>query len=362
MMRLLALPRYARAGASSRYRFYQYFPYLQSRDFQIESCPLLEDRYIQNLNAGSGQSKIMIGMAYLRRVAALLRKDRFDLIWLQGEVFPWMPAGIERVLMRAGVPYVVDYDDAWFHRYDQHPNKHVRRMLGQKIDAVMRGAALVAAGNQYIAARARAAGAKHVAILPTVVDLARYPSAPMTRPADKFVIGWIGSSSTAKYLLQLQKPLQRLCSEAEVELVVVGATGLKMEGVPLRELAWSESSEVELMQGFDVGVMPLPDTPWERGKCGLKLIQYMATFLPVIASPVGVNVEIVEPGQQGYLASHDDDWVAHLSELRSNAHLRNAMGVAGRNRVEARYSLSQAAPLLESLLVECINRSGSSLA
>lgn len=347
---LLVLTRYARAGASSRYRFYQYYPYLQQNGFQITNAPLLDDRYIQNLNAKSGQSKIKIGIAYLKRIQTLLRSKRFNLIWLQGEVFPWVPSGIERLLMKSRVPYVVDYDDAWFHRYDQHPNKHVRRWLGNKIDAVMRSAALVVAGNQYIAERARQAGAPHVSILPTVVDLDKYPSAPPARSDATFTVGWIGSSSTAKYLLQLQGTLQRLCAETPAELVIIGASGIKMEGVPIREHAWSEPTEVELMAGFDAGIMPLPDTPWERGKCGLKLIQYMATFLPVVASPVGMNVEIVTSGLNGYLATHEDEWLQSLRTLAADATLRYKLGNAGYDRVKAMYSLSHTAPILKTLL------------
>lgn len=349
-MQLLALPRYARAGASSRYRFYQYFPYLQQNGFQIASAPLLDDRYIQNLNAKTGQSKIKIVVAYWKRIQSLLRSKRFDLIWLQGEAFPWVPAGIERLLMKAGVPYVVDYDDAWFHRYDQHPSKQVRRLLGHKIDAVMRGAALVVAGNAYIEERARAAGARQTAILPTVVDLSRYPTAPAVRPAGPVTVGWIGSSSTAKYLVQLQEPLQRLCAERQAEVIVIGASGLKLEGVPVREVAWAEDSEVSQMQAFDLGLMPLPDTSWERGKCGLKLIQYMSTFLPVIASPVGMNVDIVDHGVNGYLASSNNEWHEALDGLACDPLLRQNMGESGRKKVEEKYALAGAAPILHSLL------------
>jgi glycosyltransferase involved in cell wall biosynthesis len=247
------------------------------------------------------------------------------------------------------VPYVVDYDDAVFHRYDQHQSPVVRRLLGKKIDRVMRDAALVVAGNEYIKTRARLAGAKRVEIIPTVVDLNRYAVVPPLE-TDVFTVGWIGSPVTA-YNLQLIRPaLEAFSERCPTRLVAVGSGDLVLGNVPVEVKPWKESTEVQEIQQFDVGIMPLTDAPFERGKNGFKLIQYMACARPVIASPVGVNQEIISEGANGFLAVTSEDWIRALELLENDGCLRRRLGEAGRQVVEARYSLQAAAPKLAELL------------
>jgi glycosyltransferase involved in cell wall biosynthesis len=242
---------------------------------------------------------------------------------------------------------VVDYDDALFHQYDQHRSAWVRRLLGGKIARVMRGAHLVTAGNAYLADYARRAGAPRVEIIPTVIDLERYPPAGVRPASDTpFTIGWIGSPSTAKYLLAIAPALAEVCAGGRGVVRLIGAGPVDLPGVPVEVLPWNGSTEVEELKRFDVGIMPLPDEPWERGKCGFKLIQYMACGLPVVASPIGVNMEIVEQGVNGYLAETTAEWVQALNTLLLDADLRKRMGQAGRKKVEQEYSLQVTGPRL----------------
>lgn len=136
----------------------------------------------------------------------------------------------------------------------------------------------------------------------------------------------------------------------DARLLVVGCEGLEVRDVPVETRKWSEDTEVSAIQQFDAGIMPLPDAPWERGKCGYKLIQYMACRLPVVASPVGVNREIVEDGVNGFLAATPDEWVIALKQLRDHEELRQSMGMAGRKKVEAEYNIQVTAPKLGELL------------
>jgi glycosyltransferase involved in cell wall biosynthesis len=245
---------------------------------------------------------------------------------------------------------VVDYDDAVFHRYDQHPHPLVRRVLGRKIDGVMRHAALVVAGNDYLAAHAQQAGVKRIEIIPSVVDADHYQLA--SPPPHPFTIGWIGAPVTAPYLQHIQPALAEICAHGGATMIQVGGGNVSLAGVPLENRPWREDTEVAEIQRFDVGIMPLPDEPFERGKCGYKLIQYMACGLPVIASPVGVNQKIVEPGVNGFLASTPEDWITALNLLRTDPALRTRLGTVGRAKVEAQYSLQANAPKLRNLLLE----------
>ncbi len=349
--RVLLLTRYEPMGASSRYRSYQFLPYLQGQGFEVQAVPLLGDAYLRARYTGEGVSRGSVTAAYGRRLGQLLRSRRFDLVWLEKEALPWLPSGIEAYLLATGAPYVVDYDDALFHRYDQHPSWAVRALLGRKIDRVMRGAALVIAGNGYLAARAEAAGARRVAILPTVVDLERYPPVPATNNGT-FTIGWIGTPVTARQHLEtIRGPLETFCAGGTTRLVAIGSGDLGWR-VPVEVRAWSAATEVADLQGIDVGIMPLPDSPFERGKCGFKLIQYMACGRPVVGSPVGVNDDLIEPGVNGFKATTPEEWIGALGALRSSRDLRRRMGAAGRGQVERAYSLQVAAPRLAGLLRE----------
>jgi glycosyltransferase involved in cell wall biosynthesis len=279
----------------------------------------------------------------------LLQCRRFDLVWLEAELFPGLPAWGEQLLARARVPYVVDYGDAVFHRYDRSRAATVRRVLGTKVDHVMRGAAAVIAGNDYLAARARQAGARVVVRIPSVVDLSRYSVLP-PRDDARVTIGWMGSWSTARYLRQLRSVLEELSRDPGVRLVVVGAGAGRTNGLPVEARPWSEATEVAEIQAFDIGIMPLEDGPWERGKCGYKLIQYMACGKPAVASPVGVNRDIIQHGINGLHATSAEEWVRALGCLREDAGLRARMGAHGRKFAEERYSLQTSARILHNVL------------
>jgi glycosyltransferase involved in cell wall biosynthesis len=241
-------------------------------------------------------------------------------------------------------------DDAFFHAYDDHPKAAVRRLLGGKLTPLMRGAAAVCAGNAYLADYAfRRGAAPH--ILPTVVDTDLYwPGGDQAGAA--LTIGWIGSPSTWKFVRPHLPLLAELCARHGARFLAVGAgagaAGDAFPGMVLQP--WSEAGEIAAVQAMDIGVMPLPDEPWARGKSGYKLIQYMACGLPVVASPVGVNVEIVDDGENGLLATSPDEWRAALEQLIASPDRRRAMGKLGRTRAVEDYSLAAHAPRLVTIM------------
>lgn len=358
-MRILLLSRYGQMGPSSRLRHYQFVPALRSSAMMVDVAPLLPDSYLLALYANEPRSAVQIVACYVRRLRALLKGGRYDLLWIEKEALPWLPYGIERLFLGSRVPYVIDYDDAWFHIYDRSRWALVRRILGSKLDRLMRHAAMVTVGNGYLAERACQAGAARIEILPTVVDLARYPDSPPRPALQPPVIGWIGSPITDRYLDLVDDPLRRVIAQSGARLSLVGASPSALSALSPERHAWREDTEGQRIAEFDIGIMPLTDTPWEWGKCGYKLIQYMACAKPVVASPIGANREIVEHGVNGFLAETPAEWADALRRLALDAGLRHRMGAAGRDKVERLYSLDRAIPHLIDVLRTAAGRDGA---
>ena len=348
-MRLLLLSRYTWAGNTSRHRSLKYVSYLADHGIDVTVAPLSDDAYVEALYSGKRPSLVALVRAYAARTATLLGAGRFDLIWIERELFPMAPAIAEALLDRTGVKYVVDYDDAIFHNYDMHSCRLVRGMLGRKIDRVMRHATMVIVGNSYLGNRARQAGARRIEELPTAVDTDLIPIQPVPENS-RFTIGWIGSPPNARYLLALRGALETFTSDQRSRLVMVGGGDFDLPGVGLKLVPWIEDREAHDIGSFDVGIMPVPDEGFERGKCGFKILQYFAAGRPAIASPVGLNHEIISDGINGFLATTPAEWIEALEKLRDDPDLRHRMGLAGRQLVEERYSTAIIAPRLAELL------------
>lgn len=351
-MKLLVLSRYDRQGASSRLRTMQYRPALEQAGFEVNYAPLFDAAYLQGLYSGKRSTGAIL-KAYRRRVGQLLRASDADAIWLEKEALPWVPGMLEERLLPKSIPLIADYDDAVFHRYDRHRSTAVRKLLGRKIARVMAAADLVTAGNAYLAAYATDAAKPAVEIVPTVVDTDVYDASPRLGSEGTCRIGWIGTPGTWGDCVQPFLPVIRGALEnAGAEILAVGAGDAARDIPDVTVRDWAETREVEDTREMDIGIMPLPDTPWMRGKCGYKLIQYMACGLPVVASPVGVNAEIVEHGVNGFLADSERDWQEALETLIGDPDLRHRMGKAGREKVERQYSLQVQGPRVAQLLIE----------
>ena len=349
---VLLLSRYARRGASSRVRFYIYCDALKEAGISLTPAPFFDDDYLAALY-GNGDIWRLALRAYGRRLVRAVSAGRYDLLWIEKELAPWLPAWVER-LAASGMPYAVDFDDAWFLRYRSHRFPPLRALLAGKLERVAQGAALTIAGNEYLAQWARDAGASRVLQLPSVVDLTRYPLRPPSE--GPFIIGWIGTPATAHYLRQIAGPLHRFCAEFGAKLLVIGADRFVLDDVPIEHASWDETTEAALLSRCDVGIMPLVDDAWSRGKCGYKLIQYMAAGRPVVASPVGVNTTIVRHGENGFLAETPQQWIDALIGLRNDPMLRIELGAAGRRLVESTYCVEKTSPILAQELYTAAGR------
>lgn len=362
-LRVLALTRYGVLGASSRLRFLQYFPALQAAGIQLQWQALFGDAAL-GARYKRGQYGVVAALvAFGARMQAMLNRRDFDVVWVEKEALPYFPLWIESALL-SGVPYVLDYDDAVFHNYDQHAKAWVRHLFGHRLDGLMARASLVVAGNSYLEQRALDAGAPWVEVVPTVIDLVRYPAPcqlKLVQPGGVDSVPgivWIGSPSTVAYLQVIREPLRVLSKRVPFVLRVIGGGAVDLPGVRVESVHWTEAAEVESIKACHVGVMPLTDSPWERGKCGYKLIQYMACGLPVVASPVGVNSSIVQEGVNGYLAKDAQAWANRLEQLLTSVSLRTKMGAAGRQRVEQEYCLQVTGPRLANWLHKVAKKGG----
>lgn len=344
-MKVLMLTRYGRLGASSRMRSYQYLPWLMAAGIDVAVSPLLSDAYVENLQQGrKSVPEVLAG--YFERLRVLLKAEPVDVIWIEKDALPWMPNWFEQRLLPKATPYVLDYDDAVFHYYNQHRNPAVNALLGHKHAALMRGAELVVAGNEYLADVARKAGARQVEIVPTVIDLDRYPAlmdTPSTPKSTSPRVGWIGQRATASFLTPYKELFESFTVTGQARFVAIGIDAASL-GLPMESIVWTEQTEVASIASLDIGIMPLVDEPFERGKCGYKLIQYMASGLPVIASPVGVNRQIVEHGINGFLADTPQQWEEALQTLLADPGLRHRMGRAGREKVAKQFCIQLTGP------------------
>ena len=307
--------------------------------------PALQQVWCAQGRYGRKLAELLRGIG--RRIRDVARLDgRWDLIVIFRELLPIGPALLERWTARAGIPVVYDFDDAIF-----LPNvSEVHKAWGWlkwpgKTGTICRLSRHVIAGNDYLQAYARRYN-ERVSVIPTTIDTDAYLMKHSQAVEGVPVIGWSGSRTTVPHLRGLDQALQVLRRSAEFQLKVVGTERYALDGVEVNAHAWQAQTEAEDIQSFHIGVMPLPDDPWARGKCGLKALQYMALGVPVVASPVGVNTQIIQDGRNGLLASSAKEWVEQLSRLMRDEPLRTRLAREARATVERWYSAKAQAPCL----------------
>jgi glycosyltransferase involved in cell wall biosynthesis len=346
-MRILFLPKYGPQGASSRYRIWQYVPLFKGAGHDVEVQPLVDDGYLKELYKRGRRGWKWLATGYAQRLLGAVRVRQFDAIICEQEIWPFLPGFIETFVQRVSRRFYVDYDDAAYANYSRWP------MLRGKIAWIMAAADTVVVGNGHLAEYARRF-ARRVCVIPTVVDLSRYPEQKCARPDNGIRVVWIGTPMTAGLLQSLMPVMERLQNtHPRLSFRFIGAgDGFLRNGLRAEVPAWSEKTETELLAECDIGIMPLADTEFTRGKCGLKLIQYMACGLPVVASPVGVNRELVEEGGNGFLAATDKEWFEKLNRLVRDRELRFSLGKAGRSKVEAGYTLEYGFAKWQEILEE----------
>lgn len=281
-----------------------------------------------------------IFLAYIKRIYELWKLKKQSVLVIEKELFPFLPFWVEKLFLRNKV-VILDYDDAIFHQYDQHRNIFIQRFLGKKIDKLLNLADCVVCGSHYIFERAERAKAKSIYLLPTVVDTDNY-QVRKSSINNVPIIVWIGTPATVHYLKIIERALQELTLTKKFIFRIIGVKNYTIPNVDVECIPWSTSNEVLGLASADIGIMPLFETDWEKGKCGYKLIQYMASGLAVVCSAVGENIYIVNHNC-GFNVSQHNEWVSYLSFLIDEPIKRKEMGLAGRMRVENFYSTKKIA-------------------
>lgn len=319
--------------ASTRYRVLQYFPALEESGIRHE------------IRAFSKTSRDWPGL--LRQVRAA------DVVFVQKKLFSLLEI---MLLRRLSKRLIYDFDDAVMYKDGPASDRQQARQR-RRFVAMARRADLLVAGNNYLCEEARDCQRPTI-MIPTPLDMTRYTRKPEKAEAGGDVIlGWIGSRGTLKYLKEIAPALEAIAEQLPgVKLKIVADEFFDLVHLPVIKKSWSAAEEIADLHSFDIGLMPLTDDHWTRGKCGFKLLQCMAVGLPVVCSPVGANRQIVADGVEGYWAMSQADWVEKISALVRDTGLARTMGQRGRNKVQQFYSLQANAPLLIAALKDFTGR------
>jgi len=354
---VLFLTRYPIEGASSRYRVFQYVPYLEKMGIACTVQSFMDtDMYRLSLSSGGTVKKIGVTLrAMLQRLGMLARFRQFDVIYMQRELFPFGPPLVERFLKRMGVPLVFDFDDALFIKKPSRYNPIATffRSPGKTLD-MFRLVDRTVAGNDWLRESAEKEGAKAITV-EVAEDTRRFVSAEekLANRPDYVTIGWLGSPSTVKYMAEIEDQLREVAARhSDVRWEMMGSGEFAMEGVPWVTEDWSIEDEKAALARYDIGLMPLPKQEWSRGKSGGKARTYMAAAVVPVVAAIGYNSELIREGETGFLCDGKADWVTSLDRLIGDADLRRKVASAAQRDVEARFSPKQKAAEIAAVLHE----------
>jgi len=344
-IRLLCVTPYPTSNAGVRLRIEQQLPELRRQGVEVTLSPFLDAAGLSvAFRPGYLLAKASaVARGFARRVADVFRLGRFDVLFVYRESSPFGPPFLERIALRRRMPIIHDFDEAVFVP-NIHPANRAWAWLRdpRRPARVSAMASAVTVQNEYLAEFARRWN-RSVTVIPTPVDTdGRRPR--QRRAPGPVVIGWLGSETTAPYLNLVSDALARVSDETDVTVRVVGGA---YENPRVRRLEVSEFAlerEQADLDGFDIGILPEPNDEWTRGKGGYKALLYMAVGIPVVASRVGVNTDIVTDAETGFCVTTTEEWVSALRRLIADPALRERMGAAGRARVTERYSIHAIAP------------------
>lgn len=348
-VRVLLLSRYDTNGASSRVRHYSYISLLREKDVEVTSQFLIDNDDIASFYSGRRRNWLGILRSYKARLSWLRRLEDFDIVWIEKEVFPALPAWTEHSLYsNRRIATVLDFDDLWIRRRERKgPSSILHSMELHKLTCACRAATFVTASNPYLATALEAETARRMIVQPNCIDVAIYARAAAAEsaraPTERPRIGWIGTPYTANlYLPRIASVLNRLTQEKLTTTVLIGA-GQSAPEITAKRVNWSIEREADDIAATDIGIQPLADDDFSRCKSGWKLYQFMAAGKPVVASRVGYAAELIDNGSTGYLVDSNEEFEHRLRQLTSNPRLREEMGRRAQSKIADQFSIEKGA-------------------
>ncbi|OFY83995.1 MAG: glycosyl transferase family 1 [Bacteroidetes bacterium RIFCSPLOWO2_12_FULL_35_15] len=328
---------------SQRYRFEQYFDFLRSKGYECELSFIIsesDDKIFYR--SGNFLKKISITFkSVFKRLKDISRADQFDIIFVQREAFMTGSIFFEKQFARSKAKLIFDFDDSVWLLDTSEANKKWEWMKStKKTGKICSLSNLVFSGNSYLAEYAKQFN-KNVTIIPTTIDTTIFQRKQEYKNNEKLCIGWSGSHTTIKHFEEAVPILKKIREKYgnKVYFKVMGDVDYYNEELGIKGIPWSSETEVEQISSFDIGIMPLPDDEWVKGKCGLKGLSYMALEVPAIMSRVGVNSEIINEGINGFLANNEEEWINKISQLIESFDLRKKLGSKARETIIERYSV-----------------------
>lgn len=327
---------------SQRFRFEQYLQFLTENDYEYTFSNLIT---LKNDKTFYSKGKPLIKLLllvkfYIQRMRDVYRAKNYDIVFVQREAYYLGTVFFERMFAKRS-KLVFDFDDSiWLSNVSDANKRYNWLKNPQKTSSIISHADMVFAGNQYLADYASNFN-KNIRIIPTTIDTEEYKRIQFKTKASSICIGWSGSITTIQHF-EFAIPFLTIIKEKygeRISIKVIGDGSYVNEKLKTKSLPWIKEDELKELSTFDIGIMPLPDDEWAKGKCGLKGIQYMALEIPTIMSPVGVNAEIIQDGENGYLATSIEEWVERISLLIESEELRKKIGKNGRQTVIEKYSV-----------------------
>ncbi|MDB5282308.1 MAG: glycosyl transferase group 1 [Bacteroidota bacterium] len=337
---------------SQRFRFEQYLGYLQQNGFDYDFSYLInaEDDKVFYQPGNTLNKGFIFLKAALKRLGDVLSANKYDIIFIQREAFMTGSVFFEKQFARSKAKVIFDFDDSiWLENVSEANKKFSFLKDASKTSKIIGMSDMIFAGNQYLADYAREFN-ENVVIIPTTIDTEEYRP-PLNLPPkgrlnansdDKICIGWSGSVTTIQHFKSAVPALLKVKEKYgdKISIKVIGDANYRHNELQVISKNWNKEDELKELSSFDIGLMPLPDDMWAKGKCGLKGLQYMALEIPTIMSPVGVNSDIIIHGLNGFLASTDNEYADLISKLIEEPGLRKKMAKAGRQTVIDHYSVA----------------------
>lgn len=345
-------PKYSPMGPSSRYRIYSYLPFYRKANLEFSIAPLLGDWYLKRKWGHKSTMAIvpMIIISYLRRILSVLLINKNSLAYIGADSLPGFPPLVEWILVSRKIPYVIEFDDAVFHNYDRN------WLLKNKYKYVISHASHIITGCQYLSDYVKQWNSK-ITEIPTSIDFNNYSKTSIKDKKDSIpIIGWIGSTLSSGYLLPLIPTLKKLYQLKKFKLNLIGFdSNLKqhLSGLNYEIIKWSSETEIEEMEKFTVGIMPLNDSPFERGKCAFKLVQYMAIGIPTVSTPLQSNININQ-GCGNLFATTPEEWFYALLDILNNSNKYTQVGEKNKEIALSKYTFQNNWKIYFSILSSLI--------